>query len=316
MKTKECNIVQDLLPNYIEGLVSRETSEFVKKHIDECEFCKNKYILVKEDDDYKRENIQIEDEIEHNHLKKVKSKITQTRVTVLVVVVLSLIINTTLGIKYFGERKILSEINNRYENLKTLDNYTITRKTLEINYETKEIVSNDITTYAYKDGKYRRKTEESDDMKAYMKNEMDYKKMKKELNNIEEYADINVGERIVIYKSRGEYSKDKMSFYKQKGELFNYEPDINDFKIWYIPCFTKIKKENYENKEYYVLYYGNSKTQSRQLWINKESMIIERSVEKGEKYYREKIYNITINNVTDNELTVPNLQFYNEVHGW
>ena len=34
MKTKECNIVQDLLPNYIEGLVSRETSEFVKKHID------------------------------------------------------------------------------------------------------------------------------------------------------------------------------------------------------------------------------------------------------------------------------------------
>lgn len=45
-------------------------------------------------------------------------------------------------------------------------------------------------------------------------------------------------------------------------------------------------------------------------------MIIERSVEKGEKYYREKIYNITINNVTDNELTVPNLQFYNEVHGW
>ena len=243
MKTKECNIVQDLLPNYIEGLVSRETSEFVKKHIDECEFCKNKYILVKEDDDYKRENIQIEDEIEHNHLKKVKSKITQTRVTVLVVVVLSLIINTTLGIKYFGERKILSEINNRYENLKTLDNYTITRKTLEINYETKEIVSNDITTYAYKDGKYRRKTEESDDMKAYMNKETDYKKMKKELNNIEEYADINVGERIVIYKSRGEYSKDKMSFYKQKGELFNYEPDINDFKIWYIPCFTKIKKE-------------------------------------------------------------------------
>ena len=138
MKTKECNIVQDLLPNYIEGLVSRETSEFVKKHIDECEYCINKYILVKEDDAYKRENIQIEDEIEHNHLKKVKSKITQTRVTVLVVVVLSLIINTTLGIKYFGERKILSEINNRYENLKTLDNYTITRKTLEINYETKE----------------------------------------------------------------------------------------------------------------------------------------------------------------------------------
>ena len=45
-------------------------------------------------------------------------------------------------------------------------------------------------------------------------------------------------------------------------------------------------------------------------------MIIERSVEKGEKYYREKIYTITINNVTDNELTVPNLQFYNEVHGW
>ena len=30
---KECKVVQDLLPNYIEGLTTKETNEFIEEHL-------------------------------------------------------------------------------------------------------------------------------------------------------------------------------------------------------------------------------------------------------------------------------------------
>lgn len=38
-----CNIVQDLLPNFIEKLTSNETNEAIEKHIATCEYCKRTY---------------------------------------------------------------------------------------------------------------------------------------------------------------------------------------------------------------------------------------------------------------------------------
>ena len=43
MKKYECNIVQDLLPNYIEKLTSENTNEYITKHLSECEQCSNIY---------------------------------------------------------------------------------------------------------------------------------------------------------------------------------------------------------------------------------------------------------------------------------
>lgn len=37
---KECKIIQDLLPNYIEKLTSEETNKYIKEHLKECEECK------------------------------------------------------------------------------------------------------------------------------------------------------------------------------------------------------------------------------------------------------------------------------------
>ena len=39
----ECNIVQDLLPNYIEKLTSNETNIVIEKHLETCENCKEAY---------------------------------------------------------------------------------------------------------------------------------------------------------------------------------------------------------------------------------------------------------------------------------
>ncbi len=38
-----CEIVQDLLPNYIEGILSNESKELVSKHLDNCVYCKKEH---------------------------------------------------------------------------------------------------------------------------------------------------------------------------------------------------------------------------------------------------------------------------------
>ena len=41
MIKNECEIVKDLIPSYIENLVSEGTKEFVEKHIKTCDSCKD-----------------------------------------------------------------------------------------------------------------------------------------------------------------------------------------------------------------------------------------------------------------------------------
>ena len=36
----ECNIVRDILPLYVEDMVSEETEKFVKEHLAECKNCR------------------------------------------------------------------------------------------------------------------------------------------------------------------------------------------------------------------------------------------------------------------------------------
>lgn len=39
MKTRECNIVEDLLPLYVEEMCSKESAAFVQKHLQHCSSC-------------------------------------------------------------------------------------------------------------------------------------------------------------------------------------------------------------------------------------------------------------------------------------
>ena len=42
MKEKrDCKIVQDLLPNYIENLTNEETNRFIEEHLKECPECQS-----------------------------------------------------------------------------------------------------------------------------------------------------------------------------------------------------------------------------------------------------------------------------------
>ena len=46
---KDCKIVQDLLPNYIENLTNEETNKFIDEHLKECNECQKIFEIMKKD---------------------------------------------------------------------------------------------------------------------------------------------------------------------------------------------------------------------------------------------------------------------------
>lgn len=49
MKEINCNIIKDILPLYVDGVVSDDTKEMVEKHLDYCEECKKEVGLMKQE---------------------------------------------------------------------------------------------------------------------------------------------------------------------------------------------------------------------------------------------------------------------------
>ncbi|PYF08374.1 zf-HC2 domain-containing protein [Ureibacillus chungkukjangi] len=49
MKEIKCTIIQDILPLYIDGVVSQDTTEMVDKHLQDCENCRKEYESMKQE---------------------------------------------------------------------------------------------------------------------------------------------------------------------------------------------------------------------------------------------------------------------------
>ena len=85
-----CNIVEDLLPLYIDGLTNEKTNEELKRHFSECQDCRLLMYDLREgeetfDQESSRKN-------EHNYLRKIKSRtITAIIVSILIVLLGSIV---------------------------------------------------------------------------------------------------------------------------------------------------------------------------------------------------------------------------------
>ena len=73
MKDKRiCNVVQDLLPNYIEGLTNEETNKYIEEHLNNCKECKKILDNMKSELDKPQEKVNLN---EINYLKKYKKRL-------------------------------------------------------------------------------------------------------------------------------------------------------------------------------------------------------------------------------------------------
>ena len=107
---KDCKIVQDLLPNYIEDLTNEETNYFIDEHINECPECQK--ILENMQKEIKL-NTKKRDDREVKYIKKYSKRIKLLRNILLIIVVLFVIfvgrktfILTNLKLENYNEGQI------------------------------------------------------------------------------------------------------------------------------------------------------------------------------------------------------------------
>lgn len=94
---KECEIVQDLLFGYNDGVISKSSTELVENHLKECDICKNKLEEIQKDskDDNQKKEV--------DYLKKVKNKLKRRKkiiITVLSILFIIIVFNVALFINY------------------------------------------------------------------------------------------------------------------------------------------------------------------------------------------------------------------------
>lgn len=89
MKEKDCKIVQDLLPNYIEKLTNEETNKYIEEHLSECDNCKNVYENMKKElqlSENKKDNREV------RYIKKYNKKLKFLKAIILSIVAIYVLI--------------------------------------------------------------------------------------------------------------------------------------------------------------------------------------------------------------------------------
>jgi hypothetical protein len=93
MSDKNCSLIKDLMPLYIEGLTSTDTNEYIKKHLSECSECNSFFEDIKLDTDINLEinNEELRDkgEIILDKIKKNQDRIKYTFIIFSMIVALS-----------------------------------------------------------------------------------------------------------------------------------------------------------------------------------------------------------------------------------
>lgn len=115
MENKEkCKIVQDLLPNYIDKLTSKETNSFIEKHLEECKECHE--IIENMKKDFEKERNELNKKT-IKYAKKYKRKVKHLWFVILLFILLfiSIIAIFRNNILWFIlEKKYEVKHNNRY----------------------------------------------------------------------------------------------------------------------------------------------------------------------------------------------------------
>lgn len=116
---KDCKIVQDLLPNYIDKLTSEDTNRYIEQHLKKCNECKKLLEDMKRDIKLKDESMQKE---EVNYMKKFKNKMRGLKSIIILFVIFIIIISGLIIGRKFA---IVLEISNKAQANKDTDNIHI-----------------------------------------------------------------------------------------------------------------------------------------------------------------------------------------------
>lgn len=90
MKKISCDIIKDVLPLYLDGVVSNATKEMVEEHLSSCDSCRNEAEILKQDIILpSTKNIQLS---EARVFKKLKSHLRKKNTIILVIAIIATIL--------------------------------------------------------------------------------------------------------------------------------------------------------------------------------------------------------------------------------
>lgn len=287
MKEKrDCKIVQDLLPNYIEKLTNEETNQYIETHLNECEECREIYDNMKKEIDV---NHNKRDEREVKYIKKFSSKLRILKIILLAIV---LIYVGIIGYKFV----IIKSMQDKVKQYNDITNFHITKKSYC--YDT--VVTQESF---HKDGNYLvhiKRISENNDKKEIIST--------KSGNNY-----LTAGEtKIAILNSMTIASQEKVynNLETESVGEFLYGLVISS-RISSVKCNDKdcYKIENFKVAGVNFPEYGMC------LYIDKETGLIVRSEEgsrdsNGKMYTQVSDYKYEFNTVTDEDLKEPDISEY------
>ena len=115
MEKKNCKIVQDLLPNYIEKLTNEETNQFIEEHIEQCDECKIKLKNMQEEINVNNSQSELK---QVKYIKKYsnKMKIIKTILSMIIIIYLLFVARNTI---------ILMSLSIKANNIISAENYYV-----------------------------------------------------------------------------------------------------------------------------------------------------------------------------------------------
>lgn len=129
---RECKIVQDLLPSYIENLTTKETKVYIEEHLEKCQSCKQVLERMKQDFNL---NITKKDNREVKYIKKFNKKINILKLIISLILVVFIILTARKVV-------IISSLSKNAENTINTSNYhTVTYSYYLEDYSKTEVFS-------------------------------------------------------------------------------------------------------------------------------------------------------------------------------
>ena len=100
---KECKIVQDLLPSYVDKLTNEETNQYIEEHLKECKECKAILKNMKSNIEYKEQD---DDRKKVKYFKKYKNKLTilKTIISIIIALWAVFVARNTIIVKQMAKR--------------------------------------------------------------------------------------------------------------------------------------------------------------------------------------------------------------------
>lgn len=259
-KEIECKVVEDLLFGYVDKTLNNESKKLVENHLKDCNDCKEKLNEILEEN---KQNEKIQQR-EIDYLKKIKTKSRIKSILIAIGIIILILILLYL-IKFIR----ISNIMGKAERSLKLQNYYCEKQ--ENSGEDSVSVSK---TY-YKDGKYKRTNE------IYSDNG-------KELISTE-YGEVGSDERklvserdktVTVYK--GDISKILNKEENVKFDRFTLEERKMVYANLGKAFLMSMESDSYDsNKEYYILRYKFDKRNTWEVWLDKETGLVIREINRG-----------------------------------